>query len=699
MIVRGKVVRFLRIRDKKCDFIFSPEEQLPDTEQHDILCRGILPYTIPGMPLEIEIEADGPARFRVIQAKVFTDTRACGEYFLETVKGISQKTSSMLMEKLDGDISKLLEMEDPESFLKSIPGSSRYRDALLESIQKLVDSKELYQTLMSYGIEYPDVAKLESMYPENTLDNYKSHVYEANDRLGMDTYQSDYIAKHLGWNRLAPERMKAIIGYVLRLNESNGSTRMTIEKFKQEFLRFLKRSAWPRAISPVYALAIMNVMQEIRIDNGCLCFRKRYFQEQKICSHLRRIQGAVPKNHITEADIEAMEAKKGFTYLESQKKLFYSMNDHNVILMPGRPGTGKTTTIGGAIELFKRQHPDATVYLCAPTARAAQVIRESSGYPASTIHLLLGVTPYGGDFLGKNETNPLSCSLVIVDEMSMVDTEIFYLLLRAIPDGCQIILSGDPDQIESVGCGTVFKNLLDCGKFYTVYLNQFMRQAALSSIVANCSRILDGNGDLLQDDQFQIGFYKDDVSALAALKYYYDDSAPCMSQQILTTTRKGILGTESLNASYTDGRKGEACYVNGYTCFIGDKVLFTKTDYKAGYCNGDVGIIQSCSENTIRIQLGEKVLEFYSKGMSFLEPAYAITVHKSQGTEYENVYVLLPEKPTILLNRNILNTAFSRARKKVRVFAVGDALSIGAKNVMKRERDTWLYQLLMENDF
>ena len=177
-----------------------------------------------------------------------------------------------------------------------------------------------------------------------------------------------------------------------------------------------------------------------------------------------------------------MEKEKGFRYLDTQRRLFSSMNKNNVILMPGKPGTGKTTTISGAIRLYKEKNPKAKVCMCAPTARASQVMKESSGYPASTIHSLLKLIPYGNDYLGKNENDQLECDLLIVDEMSMVDISLMHSLLRAVNVGTRLILVGDVDQLPSVGPGNVLRDIIESGSFNVVKLTHIFRQAAQSDI-------------------------------------------------------------------------------------------------------------------------------------------------------------------------------------------------------------------------
>lgn len=691
MLIHGKLIRLTRPQDEGngyAMFWFLVTEDIECNEKHQVLCRGIIPMAIPGIPLELGVVQANGYVYDIQKSKIYSDTRESSLFFLQDIKGVSAKTANMLLYKLDGNIMKLLDMNADE-FFKHIKRSKVYRDALMEKLRSINLTQSTYEELLSCGLEYSQISRLQTMYEGDAVNALKKDPYLAGERVGMDFVKKDFLARHYGLARLSVSRMKSAAIEVLRINESKGNTRITIEGYIDTFNELLSRSAWPWIVSPVYLFAVINTMPEIMIKDSYLCFKRRYLQEYDIYKHLNRIKD-IPKDlGITLNDVMMMEKEKGFRYLDSQRRLFSSMNTNNVILMPGKPGTGKTTTISGAIRLYKEKCPDAKVCMCAPTARASQVMKESSGYPASTIHSLLKLVPYGNDFLGKNENDQLECDLLIVDEMSMVDTEIFYLLLRALPNGCQIILCGDPDQIESVGCGSIFRDLLNSQIFCTVTLNQFMRQDAQSSIVRNCKKILEGDPNLDVDEQFFIGRYASDEEAERALLYYYPKDEECMKHQILSTTKQGKVGTDLLNRTL-EGSADAGCLIyHDYVYRVGDKVIFINNNYKAGYCNGDVGVIAEI-HNGMTINLGEDTVELGEYELDEILPAEVITVHKSQGGEYNDVYVMLPEKPRVLLTRNILNTAVSRARKRVKLFTVGDALSICISNVMSHNRDTWL---------
>ena len=634
MLIHGKLVRLTRPQDEGngyAMFWLLVTEDIECNEKHQVLCRGVIPMAIPGIPLELEVVQTNGYVYDIQKSKIYSDTRESSLFFLQDIKGVSAKTANMLLDKLDGNIMKLLDMNVDE-FFKHIKRSKVYRDALMEKLRSINLIQSTYEELLSCGLEYNQISRLQTMYEGDAVGALKKDPYLAGERVGMDFVKKDFLARHYGLARLSVSRMKSAAIEVLRINESKGNTRITIEGYIDAFNELLSRSAWPWIVSPVYLFAVINTMPEIMIKDGYLCFKRRYLQEYDIYKHLNRIKD-IPKDlGISLNDVMMMEKEKGFRYLDSQRRLFFSMNTNNVILMPGKPGTGKTTTISGAIRLYKEKCPDAKVCMCAPTARASQVMKESSGYPASTIHSLLKLVPYGNDFLGKNENDQLECDLLIVDEMSMVDTEIFYLLLRALPNGCQIILCGYPDQIESVGCGSIFRDLLNSQIFCTVTLNQFMRQDAQSSIVRNCKKILEGDPNLDVDEQFFIGRYASDEEAERALLYYYPKDEECMEHQILSTTKQGKIGTDLLNRTL-EGPADAGCLIyHDYVYRVGDKVIFINNNYKAGYCNGDVGVIAEI-HNGMTVNLGEDTVELGEYELDEILPAEVITVHKSQGGE------------------------------------------------------------------
>lgn len=693
VVMSGKVVRLLEPRDEATGysvFRFFPEEEVICDNRHQVVCHGIVYFIAPGLPLRIHAEHESGCRYQVVSVEILTDKKSYSMYFLEKVKGISVKTASRLLAGLDNDIGKLLSMEDPLAYLEKIPGSARYRDDLLENLQGIFKKEPLYTLLLSKGFEFGQAARLESIYGANALEAVQSDPYTACEKAGVHFYIADFLAREYGKNRLSVERIHSIIRETLRYNEERGNTRISMRDFMSGFNAILKKSAWPWSVSPVYVFAVMNEMQDILVKDKKVCFVRRYLQEESIVRNLCRLDSFKPQYQVTDEDIMQVEQETGIQYLESQKMALNALGKNSIVVMLGKPGTGKTTTVQGMIKLFEKLSPDAgPCFLCAPTARAAQVMKEASGHPASTIHKMVGIVPYGDSFLGHNENDPLPCGLLIVDEMSMVDTETFYLLLRAVRTGCQLVLCGDQNQLESVGCGAVFRDIIQSGLFGTVTLNEVMRQAEGSSIIKNCDRILNGSPDLCQDDDFQVIYFAEDGSAAESLEKRYQKSD---TEQILTPTKQGEIGTRALNQRFGKHTRDPGILFRGNHYCVGDKVVFTENNYDKGFYNGDIGVITeiACS---VRISVDSQEVVLGKQELGCMEPAAAMTIHKSQGSQYNVVHIMLPREPAVLLTRNLLNTAISRAKEKVFLYVVGNALEITASDRMRKERETWLSEI------
>ena len=592
-MIHGKALRLLKPRDEATGysiFVYLPEEQgLHCNSRSEIICAGKLPLFSPGIPLELEVEWKHDCFYHVAASRICTSRKAYSLFFLDKIKGISADTANRILEGLDNDIRKLLELDDPEGYLAKIPGAKRFAGPLLEQLGYISATEGLFFELSSLGIEFIQIDQLVKVYRADARECLKQDTYDVCSCIGIPFLQADYLARYFEKGRMDVDRMRAIVWELVRRYEEAGHTRIRIKDMITEFYRLLKRSPWPWVISPVYLFCIMQGMPEIRIDGIWIARNKRFQQEKEIAKNLSRICSASQVRDISENDIEAMEADLDIRFLDSQKELFRAMGKNKLILLTGGPGTGKTTDIKGAIRLCLMADPKARIGLCAPTARAAQAMKAASGHPASTIHSMVGITPHSA-CEGHQE---LPYDLLIVDEMSMVDTEIFYHLLRSVKTGCQVILCGDPDQLESVGCGAVFRDLLECGKYFTVKLWQIMRQEEESGIVENCRRIKQGRTDLVVDQTCRIYRCGTEEEAVQLLLPMYDKNTDWSKQQILSTTKTGMLGIVSLNRRFEMAEDGQECYrYRGFDYKRGDKVVFVVNNYKAGYCNGDIGKIE-----------------------------------------------------------------------------------------------------------
>ncbi|MBQ3972533.1 MAG: Flp pilus assembly complex ATPase component TadA, partial [Lachnospiraceae bacterium] len=466
-----------------------------------------------------------------------------------------------------------------------------------------------------------------------------------------------------------------------------------------------------------------------------------YRREQQIARTLLELDAAplsVSGDMTTEERIRKIEEREGIELDELQRQAVLLAADHAILLISGGPGTGKTTTINTIIRYF--QEEDMEVMLCAPTGRAAKRMKEATGMEAMTIHRMLGVRAREGeedrdapaaplltDF-GRDEENPLEADVIIVDEMSMVDMYLFHALLKAVRSGTRLILVGDVNQLPSVGPGRILQDLIRSGAFRTVILKKIFRQAAESDIVVNAHRILKGEMPSLGNKSRDFFFlerdslpviYKNTVQLIREMLPGYVKCTPD-EIQVLTPMRKGNLGVQRLNEVLQSVLNPPAPdkreYIREEVTFReGDKVMQTRNNYQiewqirgnfglplekgTGIFNGDFGRILSVdpSREILTVRFDEDREVDYPFGeLEDLELAYAVTVHKSQGSEYPAVILPLLSGPRGLFNRNLLYTAVTRARSCVVILGSREAVRTMTDNVRENIRNTGLEERIHE---
>lgn len=714
LVIKGRIVDFLidRCKDGYAEFVFKSDYD-KDCPRFEAICSGKIPDVVPGVPMKVEFPVNDVSEIKKVnfrEQRIEKITRnvkqkymnrllySCINYndeeyaktLLVKVKGISNKTANRILEAVDGDISQLSDLWNDTEFWKELKGSKRWLPDLKNTVGSMMSKDKLVKKYGKYGIGYPQIDMLVAMYDMEAEEKLCKNPYIVLYRLELDFQVADFLAKDLGFSYLSQERVRAMIYQVLNDNEAHGNTAMKKRDFYMACARLHKVSAWKDyVVSPYYLLAVMSDMNTVYCENDLIGYIRTLNKEVDIAFQLGRLMKADTRLETPESEFEEISEK----YNKEQLDFLRSFDKNSVMILLGRGGTGKTHTICGAINLFKKKFPEEGIRLCAPTARAAGVLKEHSGHESSTIHIMLELNPYNLEDAGRNEDNPLDEKLIVVDEMSMVDTELMYHLVKAVKTGAKLILSGDPDQLESVGCGAVLRDLIDSGVVPKVKLKKIMRQSEGSAVIDNCGKILAGKYDFVENDSFRIRACETEEEARLYLKSCY--SGDPHHTQILSTTKKGIVGTMALNREFEEIDK-PGIWLHGDHFKENDKVVFTKNNYDTGYCNGDIGFIETITQPIrVKKQGEDKVIEINKDDAMDMEHADAITIHKSQGSEYNKIYIILPDKPQSLLTRNMVNTAISRARRDVTLIVVGDALKMAASNRFKRYRITRLREKMM----
>lgn len=627
------------------------------------------------------------------------------------IRGLGPKLAARIIKKFGADTFKIIE-DDPER-LAEVKGISLKK--AMEISDQIVGAKDIRNAMIfmdKYGIHGNMAINIYNRFQNEIYNVIQGNPYRLADEVsGVGFKKADEIAGLVGIKVDSEFRVKSGIMYVLGQAASMGHTYLPIERLEKMSADLLKVDA------SVIETQIMNLSMDRKIimkkgDDGVRQVYSRIFyrMEEAIAGMLAElnVRYSVEQNDLDKS-IRAVEIEEDIQLDDLQKAAVSEAMKQGLFILTGGPGTGKTTTIRTMIRLFEDEGYD--IFLAAPTGRAAKRMSEATCHDARTIHRMLEVTGKISDEddsvntprFDRNEDNPLECDVIIIDEMSMVDVSLMYSLLKAISPGTRLILVGDVNQLPSVGPGNVLKDLLNQESFSSLCLEKIFRQAQESDIVVNAHKIHQGERVILDNKSRDFFFLKRDnadaiISVILTLvkekmPKYVD--AGISDIQVLTPTRKGLVGVERLNIilqKYLNPESPEKKEWKGETRIFreGDKVMQIRNNYQLewevignynlqvekglGVFNGDVGIIKKINDydKSLVVEFDEgRQVTYPFKDLDELELAYAITIHKAQGSEYPAVVIPVMEGPRMLMNRNILYTAITRAKKCVTL--VGDA--------------------------
>jgi len=697
--------------------VLKPDEPVEDEGLEDpdeVTCVGVFLSVTAGENLRVSGTFTMHESFGM-QLKVSSyeeikpkDTQALYRYLSSgAVKGIGEGLAKRIIDKFGDKTFEIMEIE-PERLAEVRGISARKAIAIAEDLRKKHDQRKVMLELSKLNITTGMSLKIYNKYGQAAMDVIKKNPYrlaEEIDGIGFKT--ADDIAMALGFARNSEDRIRSGVLYVLGMAGADGNTYMRREELVQESERLL--AVDPDMVESVIFDLTMN--RKIKTVGDAVYLFPYYRMEERTAAMMLTLTGRfqADESRILKK-IEKIEKDEGMTLDENQRKAAVQAAENGVLILTGGPGTGKTTTIKTIISYFESEGME--VRLAAPTGRAAKRMTQAVGQEAQTIHRLLEVQKGGTTddsapgsnpgIFDRNEDNPIEGDVVIIDEMSMVDITLMYSLLRAIPAGTRLVLVGDVDQLPSVGPGNVLKDLINSGAFPVVTLTNIFRQAETSDIVLNAHHIK--NGELVRLDNKSRDFFflkrYDADSIISTILSLLKTNLPAyvgaevLDIQVLSPMRKGQAGVERLNRvlqqqlNPPSGDREEKKF--GDVIFReGDKVMQTRNDYDTtwrrygrnhilleegtGIFNGDCGIIREVNEfsSDMLIEFDDgHFVEYPFSSLENLSLAYAMTIHKSQGSEYPAVIVPLIAGPDVLYNRNLLYTAVTRAKKCV--ILVGD---------------------------
>ena len=632
------------------------------------------------------------------------------------IKGIGAALAARIVRHFKADTFRVME-EEPER-LSEVKGiSEKMAMAIAEQVEEKKGMREAMMFLQNYGITLNLAAKIYQEYGPKLYSIIKENPYKlADDIPGVGFKMADEIAEKVGIFTDSDYRIRAGLLYILLQASANGHTYLPQKELFSQAAELLK----------VEPTAMEKHLMDMQIDRKVvvktvpgseppeyLVYSSHYYYLELNTArmlHDLNIRGDIPETEIR-ANLAKVQKKEEIHLDELQEKAVFEAVNSGLLVITGGPGTGKTTVVKGILNVLEQA--GCRILLAAPTGRAARRLADSAGHPAATVHRLLEYQPTGdGLCFGKDDSDPLDAEAIIIDEASMLDITLTYHLLKAIPGGCRLIFVGDVDQLPSVGAGSVLKDMIRSGRMPVVRLENVFRQAEVSPIVRNAHKINRGQmPEFLAgaDSEFALEEFANEQDAAEFVARTYaqlTSGGDWRRVQVLTPMHKNPCGVQNLNKllqKYLNPPSAAKPEVNipGNVLRVGDKVMQIRNNYEKDVFNGDIGRVIKIDGKNVTVAFPERPegdYVTYAQGeVEELQLAYAMSVHKSQGSEYPYVILIMVQSHYIMLQRNLLYTAVTRAKEKVLIVGSKNAVRTAVENDKTKRRYSLLAERLQES--
>lgn len=642
------------------------------------------------------------------------------------VRGIGPATAALIVDKFGDKTLEVLERQ-PERLTEIRGVSAAKAETISRDFRRQAGLRRLMEFLCSHELRPLLAVRLYRFYGEDSMDVVGDDPYIlASPHIGGTFAEADRLAFDLGAEADNPARVRAAAIFELRHNAGNGHCFIPTDKLAAVTAQFIGVEP-DTAQTAIDSLAGDGTLVRTELSGRDVCYLAELYEaESRVAARLLAMAAGQEPETDVDAVLSTLESTRGVKYAPKQREAVRLAANSRVMALTGGPGTGKTTSLRAILAVYDSL--GITTLLTAPTGRAAKRMSEVTGEEAKTIHRLLQVDWDEKDnpVFTRNERNPLECDCLVVDELSMVDAYVFESLLRALPFSCRLVLVGDNDQLPSVGAGNVLGDLIASGLFPTVQLKEIFRQSQESLIVMSAHRIVEGKlPDLRRHDSDFFFLPQEDPQKAAQLivslcsvrlprSYGYSSVTDI---QVLCPGRKGELGTVELNKHLREAinppARGKAeVKVNGALFRLGDKVMQIRNDYNLpwakedgtageGVFNGDMGVITEIDKpgGAIHVRIDDKdVVYDFERASNELEPAYAVTVHKSQGNEFPAVVIPVLDPPRQLCYRNLLYTGVTRAKQLLILVGRRGVIDAMVENNRKTKRYTGLKWFLQNQE-
>ena len=702
---------------------------LLSSDNGDITIVGTLPYICEGDIVELAGEYiyhsvyGEQFKVEVCEKRVPEGKAAILNYLSSgAIKGVGPTTARNIVDRF-GDKALEIIANEPEklSLIKGISVSKALN--IGQEYAKQFNIRDIMLYLSKYKITPEEALKIYKVLGDNTISAIENNPYIlCDDEINMSFPRVEEVSCYFPAAKDSEFRTAAALKFILKHNLTNGHSCLPIDKLCAITSDLIDVSAEDCEFTCNTMIKSLKLRSTIINDKTFVFLNDYYASEEYCAARIGVLLKNPPKEEIAaDIEIELIEKEKNISYDELQKEAIKLSIKSGIMILTGGPGTGKTTTLNAIIEILSNK--DLSVSLCAPTGRAAKRMSELTGREAKTIHRLLEVE-WGQDDkpnFQRNERNPLDCDVLIVDELSMVDIKLFESLLKACRLGCRIILVGDSDQLPSIGAGNVLYDLLESELVPSIRLNRVFRQALESLIIKNAHDIISGNKPTLNNktsDFFMLNEHSPEAASFLIKSLVAErlpkayGLSPINDIQVLCPSKMMDLGSFSLNNILQDElnpplKKKKEIHFKNWSLREGDKVMQIKNNYDimwfadngeagSGVFNGDIGILETIDNKNglFYVRYDDKVATYAKEQINELELSYAVTIHKSQGSEFDCVIIPVLDAPKKLLYRNLLYTAVTRAKKLLILVGSQEVVYTMINNNKKTLRYTALKEFL-----